>query len=652
MGSTKNVQLVMLLLLMMTRFAFAGTYYVSLRGNDENPGTKTKPFRTIQKAADTLIAGDTCVIQGGTYHQTIILKNSGLPGKPIRFVAERDRAVILDGTESVAKTWIKHKDNIYKVKVKLPVEQLFVGSRMMVEARWPNIDLETQLLERKVWRGTVEGSRYGLIKDPGLVETDVDWTGAHITLNVAHQFFTWTRKVSSHSKGEDTLTYRKDLKGITHYANHRAGWEDDYYFLSGKLEALDRPTEWFYDDKKKLLYFYAPDGKDPSTLDVRYRVCQYGVSGKDLRHVEITGIDFFSCTFNFEKCSDMLIDRCCIRFPTYSRHVRSWQPSYRTGISGSHNVIKNCAISYASHEGLRVSGSSNLIENCLIHDVCWLGSLGYAGLNVIGEANISRYNTIYNGGNALLICRGGNQRVEYNHIYNGGRLCRDVSLIYTSLPECCGTVIHHNWVHGCFTEGFRGHGHMGGMGIRGDDQTRGLTIHHNVVWDCGIHGIVVKGDENRVFNNTIFDVGPRNAAERNELNSKHLLIPTRAESKKPWLKQFPFLKKQNANSVFYNNAVGNIVWRTEPLPISDKITHNLEFKACTSDTWLVDPDNMDFRPRKGSPLVDAGRSIPGFKNAYQGNSPDIGAYEYGVEPWSAGIRWNPKKVLGHAGVSK
>ena len=122
----------------------------------------------------------------------------------------------------------------------------------------------------------------------------------------------------------------------------------------------------------------------------------------------------------------MLIDRCCIRFPTYSRHVRSWQPSYRTGISGSHNVIKNCAISYASHEGLRVSGSSNLIENCLIHDVCWLGSLGYAGLNVIGEANISRYNTIYNGGNALLICRGGNQRVRitsYNVCYT--KLLRD-----------------------------------------------------------------------------------------------------------------------------------------------------------------------------------------------------------------------------------
>jgi hypothetical protein len=38
-------------------------YYVAPSGNDSNPGTMDRPWQTIQKAADTLIAGDTVYIR-------------------------------------------------------------------------------------------------------------------------------------------------------------------------------------------------------------------------------------------------------------------------------------------------------------------------------------------------------------------------------------------------------------------------------------------------------------------------------------------------------------------------------------------------------------------------------------------------------------
>ena len=41
------------------------TYYVALTGSDTNPGTQAAPWRTIQKAANTLVAGDTVVVQSG-----------------------------------------------------------------------------------------------------------------------------------------------------------------------------------------------------------------------------------------------------------------------------------------------------------------------------------------------------------------------------------------------------------------------------------------------------------------------------------------------------------------------------------------------------------------------------------------------------------
>ena len=42
-------------------------YFVAPDGLDANPGTQPAPFRTIQKAAGIMVAGDTCRIRAGTY---------------------------------------------------------------------------------------------------------------------------------------------------------------------------------------------------------------------------------------------------------------------------------------------------------------------------------------------------------------------------------------------------------------------------------------------------------------------------------------------------------------------------------------------------------------------------------------------------------
>ena len=67
--------------------AQAAIYYVSTAGNDSNTGTLALPFRTIQKAANLMRAGDTCLIRAGTYRETITPANSGASGAPITFDA-------------------------------------------------------------------------------------------------------------------------------------------------------------------------------------------------------------------------------------------------------------------------------------------------------------------------------------------------------------------------------------------------------------------------------------------------------------------------------------------------------------------------------------------------------------------------------------
>jgi hypothetical protein len=64
------------------------TYYVSTTGNDSNPGTLTQPWRTIQKAANNMSAGDTVIANAGNYSgERVLVRRSGSAGAPITFQA-------------------------------------------------------------------------------------------------------------------------------------------------------------------------------------------------------------------------------------------------------------------------------------------------------------------------------------------------------------------------------------------------------------------------------------------------------------------------------------------------------------------------------------------------------------------------------------
>jgi hypothetical protein len=60
----------LLLLVCTVHSSFANIYYVAVDGNDDNAGTKTQPFATIQKAQTLVQPGDTVYLRGGTYLMT------------------------------------------------------------------------------------------------------------------------------------------------------------------------------------------------------------------------------------------------------------------------------------------------------------------------------------------------------------------------------------------------------------------------------------------------------------------------------------------------------------------------------------------------------------------------------------------------------
>jgi Right handed beta helix region/Protein of unknown function (DUF1565) len=62
-------------------------FYVSTTGADSNPGTLASPWRTIQKALNTLSSGQKALVRAGTYNQSLVMTRAGTATAPITVAA-------------------------------------------------------------------------------------------------------------------------------------------------------------------------------------------------------------------------------------------------------------------------------------------------------------------------------------------------------------------------------------------------------------------------------------------------------------------------------------------------------------------------------------------------------------------------------------
>lgn len=93
------------------------TYYVSPSGSDEKPGTLAEPLKTVQKAFDTVTAGQTVCFRAGTYPETVLPNpatkaatqleiQSGTPGNPIVFTNYPGEVAIIQGETKIYGSYI------------------------------------------------------------------------------------------------------------------------------------------------------------------------------------------------------------------------------------------------------------------------------------------------------------------------------------------------------------------------------------------------------------------------------------------------------------------------------------------------------------------------------------------------------------------
>lgn len=79
--------------------AYTPTYFVSTTGSDSNDGRSAeRPFRTLQRAANAVRAGDVVWVRGGTYASNVSFQRSGTSESPIVFESYPGECAILDGS--------------------------------------------------------------------------------------------------------------------------------------------------------------------------------------------------------------------------------------------------------------------------------------------------------------------------------------------------------------------------------------------------------------------------------------------------------------------------------------------------------------------------------------------------------------------------
>ncbi len=596
--------------------------YVAKTGNDKNMGTFSKPYLTISKAASVAKAGDIVCIREGVYEETLSPKYSGTKNNPIVFKSYQNEKVIITAMQSLSN-WIEDGNGIWKTAIDWDLGQrnfVMHQSKVLDLARWPNnIDGERFTLNSLRNDG---GSNGFTKKDAFLKDSDIpNWqwqNGGSIMFygdRPGSGWTTWKAWIKGTSKKRVSFDVSKNYKWILEY--HPPKDKGDY-FLEGIKEALDYQNEWYFDSEEKILYVKLPDGKEPIDGDIKMSKRTIAVDLNNRNYIHLENLAFFGGSIEIEGIGNTLFGNTVL----YGSMTRGISPDYCANTNAvyikknaENTIIEKCEVGFGDGTGIWDSGRTTTIKNSYIHDFGMLGSYD-APVMMRGKLGAKILNCkITNGGRDALQIVSKGAEVAYNDISFSNLISDDCGLLYT-IGNNLHMKIHHNWFHDAESRGKL----KKAAGIYLDNSATDVDVYRNVVWNVEWTAIQMNWNVTNVniFNNTLVK------AKGGTMGAWHK-AGTKFSNVKIW---------NNITDVEASDKSGNQESEFTWEPQADK-QNNIITKL-----GFLDYSDNNYQLSEISLAKDAGKFVPKFTDDFIGTKPDLGAYEFGEEPWIPGVDWD------------
>jgi hypothetical protein len=683
-------------------------------------GTTSCPYPTIRSALDNVTSGDHIYIRQGRYTELLnkrplnvdLTKGVNIGDaflkeeEKIIIEGYRNEEVIIDGTLalndnnskweqyshqldngtsiSIYKTVIDF-DNISK-EIMTPVDnitQVFVNGRYMIPALPMNIKNPTD----------------PTTGNPNNPEPGTVWAGI----------------------GRSPFRYPADDNTSW---GPESTWGHDWY-MPGKLENLDNPEEWAFDPANKTLYLYASDNYTPTSTNVRVRVRDRLMNFRAAYNFEFKNIHFFAGSIKIDGSSYWTIEDSKFSFSS-DMGLKGNGAVYGTNVTFRNSIFEfiNDNSPWTSQRTMYPT-----FENVLFRYNDWFSaSAMYAHTDrnyrsIKKDPNFKRgdshwrFVTIENSFTAGIFA-GYGSLVEYTRLENLYDGC-DCSGIQRNGAGSMYSTTRNTWIINA--PGLNGMRFDSGCGGNNGDI-------YNVVSIGNRRGFRLKGDYHDVYHVTAYDnerqdislpgykycgidrdgggeVGNWNSNLYNsiaegslECNSRicspagpnmttieldNITIPwmhfSNLETAGIWFGRSMAVNKYGVPDFSPPWAVPMFEMEAPWLRNQSRSDSRLQ-EVYGKVPWDYRKQSYDFRPKKGSFLIDSGVVIPGINNGedvdnsivkekpgyaktfdlnkedctlfnhpnlysgqnrkYVGDAPDIGAYEYGDRVyWIPGFRY-------------
>jgi hypothetical protein len=348
-------------------------YYVSLAGDDANPGTFAKPFASLQRAQQAVeTEPGTVYLRGGIYYLPATLvftaQDSGTKNAPVTFQAyESEQPVISGGVKLEKLDWHPFTNGIFQTKVPddLQTEELFVNGKRQILARYPNFDPTAKYFD-------------GYAADAIATNRSARW--ANPTGGYFH---------AMHRSLWGDFTWRITGKDADGKVMLEGGWQNNrgaaahsqIRFVENIFEELDSPGEWFLNHKTHVLYFYPPAGVDLKTATVeatrlRSLIEFRGSETQPVKFVRFRGITFRQAARTFMDTKEPLL--------------RSDWAIYRGGaifFNGTEDcALEDCIIDQVGGNAVFVS---NYNRRVTVRG-CRIAKAGASGICFVGDPKAAR----------------------------------------------------------------------------------------------------------------------------------------------------------------------------------------------------------------------------------------------------------------------